>query len=498
MKTWLKYSIALVISLTVALSLSCYIQIRSRSSQKDLFAQVSKIRAEELKEAVENSLSLLKSLEHYLTDDFNFDKQEFKKISTSYLLNSSYVRALSFNVYLLNNQRDYFSSWNRLNNDQSFTIKQKNNQGKFVLRDQAEYYVVVQFIEPLDKNYQALGFDIASDKTRDLTIKSAISKKQLQITAPITLVQSEKLNNGILALNPIFKNEEIFGFTVGVFDLDSLIDKSISKSDQYKLICADVTNEPVVFYSNIPEDQEYDMNFNYQMNFFGRNWELRFYSNYEKSNASLYTIVLFLLMLSISTIFLILDKNTEEVKLHLWESEKLNNQNELLLKEVHHRVKNNLQVVNSLLALESNRLEDHKVKSILAKTQNRINSMSYLHELLYQNDDLSEIYLKDYIQKLVTSVLSTMVNENIKISYLIDENITMILERCLSVGLIINELVTNSLKYAFIDQPNPEIVIQVKKINNSLQFDYQDNGCGVKYNSNMTAGFRLKFITPIQ
>ena len=85
MKTWLKYSIALVISLTVALSLSCYIQIRSRSSQKDLFAQVSKIRAEELKEAVENSLSLLKSLEHYLTDDFNFDKQEFKKISTSYL-----------------------------------------------------------------------------------------------------------------------------------------------------------------------------------------------------------------------------------------------------------------------------------------------------------------------------------------------------------------------------------------------------------------------------
>ena len=196
MKRWLKYSIALVVSLTISLSLSLYIQTRSRSSQKDLFTQISKIRAEELKNAVENSLSLLKSLEHYLTDDFNFDQHDFKKISASYLLNTSYVRALSFNPYLLNDQRDYFSSWNRLNNDQSFMIKQKNNEGKFVFRDSAEYYVVVQFIEPLAQNYQALGFDIASDNTRDLTIKAAISKKKLQITAPITLVQSEKLNNG--------------------------------------------------------------------------------------------------------------------------------------------------------------------------------------------------------------------------------------------------------------------------------------------------------------
>lgn len=523
MKRWLKYSIALVVSLTISLSLSLYIQTRSRSSQKDLFTQISKIRAEELKNAVENSLSLLKSLEHYLTDDFNFDQHDFKKISASYLLNTSYVRALSFNAYLLNHQRDSFSSWNRLNNDQSFMIKQKNNEGKFVFRDSAEYYVVVQFIEPLAQNYQALGFDIASDNTRDLTIKAAISKKKLQITAPITLVQSEKLNNGILALNPIFKNEEVFGFTVGVFDLDALIDKSISKSNEYTLVCADVTNEPIEFYSNFPPGQEYDLNFNYQMNFFGRNWELRFYSNYENSDTTLNTIVLFLLMLSISTIFLIVDKNTETVKLHLWESEKLNNQNELLLKEVHHRVKNNLQVVNSLLALESNRLNDERVKSILQKTQSRINSMSYLHELLYQNDDFAEIYFRDYVQKLVTSLLSSMFNENIKISYLIDENIIMRLERCLSVGLIINELVTNSLKYAFIDQPNPEIVIEVKKVNDSLQFYYRDNGCGIKSNAknglgsllikrlikqlkgrekkddqNMTTGFRLKFITPIQ
>ena len=149
--------------------------------------------------------------------------------------------------------------------------------------------------------------------------------------------------------------------------------------------------------------------------------------------------------------------------------------------------------------------------------------MSYLHELLYQNDDFAEIYFRDYVQKLVTSLLSSMFNENIKISYLIDENIIMRLERCLSVGLIINELVTNSLKYAFIDQPNPEIVIEVKKVNDSLQFYYRDNGCGIKSNAknglgsllikrlikqlkgrekkddqNMTTGFRLKFITPIQ
>jgi len=122
---------------------------------------------------------------------------------------------------------------------------------------------------------------------------------------------------------------------------------------------------------------------------------------------------------------------------------------ELLLKEIHHRVKNNLQVINSLLSIQSSYIEDEAILSVFQKSQDRIKSMSLIHEKMYQSSDLAHIDITEYIHLLAGNLIS---------SYSIDKHISLDLQitvdkltidTLIPMGLIINELITNSIKYAF-------------------------------------------------
>lgn len=123
---------------------------------------------------------------------------------------------------------------------------------------------------------------------------------------------------------------------------------------------------------------------------------------------------------------------------------------EVLLKEIHHRVKNNMQIIHSLLSLQSDRLKDRKVLSMIKETQQRIKSMAFVHERLYQSKDLARIEFGDYVKKLLMSLFhsygidSTPIKQNIDI-----DNVFLDINSAIPCGLIINELVSNSLKHAF-------------------------------------------------
>jgi PAS domain S-box-containing protein len=125
-------------------------------------------------------------------------------------------------------------------------------------------------------------------------------------------------------------------------------------------------------------------------------------------------------------------------------------ENEVLLKELYHRTKNNLQVVSSLLKLQSNRFSDPTVQHAFQDTMNRIWSMSKVHEKLYQSKNLSYIDLKDYIQELVNFLLMNYQTEYGKISLHLDlQSVIVNIDTAMPCGLIINELVSNAIKYAF-------------------------------------------------
>jgi two-component sensor histidine kinase len=153
---------------------------------------------------------------------------------------------------------------------------------------------------------------------------------------------------------------------------------------------------------------------------------------------------------------------------------------EVLLKEIHHRVKNNLQVISSLLDLQVSHIEDERAVEMLRDSQNRVTSMGLIHERLYQADDLAMIDIAEYVRDLVSNLLYSYSVDAARITLDIDvEDVVLDVDRAIPRGLIINELVSNSLKYAFAPGSDGRIVVALTRRGDSVVLTVQDDGIGL-------------------
>jgi two-component sensor histidine kinase len=152
-----------------------------------------------------------------------------------------------------------------------------------------------------------------------------------------------------------------------------------------------------------------------------------------------------------------------------------------LLKEIHHRVKNNLQMVSSLLSLQTKNTRSKSAIEALEEGKSRVKAMALIHQKLYQNDDLSVIEMQGYIESLINSVQSVYKKGGHNISITIDaEGTELDIDRAIPFGLILNELVSNSFKYAFPESDdNGKIYIHLRKNGDQGYFEYTDNGVGL-------------------
>ena len=156
---------------------------------------------------------------------------------------------------------------------------------------------------------------------------------------------------------------------------------------------------------------------------------------------------------------------------------------EVLLKEIHHRVKNNLQVISSLLGLQGLSVKDAKAKAAIQEGRSRVHSMSLIHLSLYKKDNLTGIEMKPYLEKLATDLIATYNYQDINIQSVINsEDITLDVETVVPVGLIINELVTNSVKYAFEGRRSGTITIELMEHDDKLRLSVSDDGIGLEDN----------------
>jgi len=155
----------------------------------------------------------------------------------------------------------------------------------------------------------------------------------------------------------------------------------------------------------------------------------------------------------------------------------------VLLNEVHHRVKNNLQVITSLLNLQADFAADPRLRAILAESCGRVKAMALTHQLLYEKKDFSRLELGDYLDRLVQSIRSSYRAGGNRISLrlvLSTPDVQLDLERAIPCGLLINELVTNSFKHAFEGERHGEIVIEIGEDTDSLIcLSVTDNGIGL-------------------
>ena len=177
--------------------------------------------------------------------------------------------------------------------------------------------------------------------------------------------------------------------------------------------------------------------------------------------------------------------SNRDISLRKKEEEQLRNsliEKEILLKEIHHRVKNNLQVVMSLLNLQANAVENKVVREAFAKSNDRINAMALIHESLYQSDDFSKISPEKYIDKLIQSTVSTFGSIDKQIKHELDiEEIDIAMDEAIPMALVINELLSNSYKHAFPNGRVGKITVVLKEIEDeTILLKYSDDGVGIQ------------------
>ena len=156
---------------------------------------------------------------------------------------------------------------------------------------------------------------------------------------------------------------------------------------------------------------------------------------------------------------------------------------ELLLKEIHHRVKNNLSITIGFIDLEVTKIKDNETKSILTNIQSRIHTMELVHTKLYQSKDFSQISYKEYISSLINDI-STSFNLKKDVEVNLDlEDIYLNINYAIPCSLVINELITNAFKYAFSDNDKPILTVKLKKMSNKINWTIKDNGKGFSDNN---------------
>lgn len=170
---------------------------------------------------------------------------------------------------------------------------------------------------------------------------------------------------------------------------------------------------------------------------------------------------------------------------------------ELLLKELNHRVKNNLQILSSLLVLQSNYIkdDDHAFQAIKSN-EGRVNAMALIHKKLSINDRNQQINMKEYLPELVQYLVQSYGYPQHRLNLVLDiQEIKLAVDKAIPLGLVINELVSNACKYAFKEQTNPQLVVRLNQENKSeIKIEIEDNGIGFEGSIDNPTSFGLKMV----
>ncbi|MDA8388696.1 MAG: PAS domain-containing protein, partial [Nitrospiraceae bacterium] len=159
---------------------------------------------------------------------------------------------------------------------------------------------------------------------------------------------------------------------------------------------------------------------------------------------------------------------------------------ETLLKELYHRTKNNMHVISSLLSLQAGSFKDQRILEVFRDTQNRIGVMALVHEMLYKTNALSELDLKEYLKQICRLTLASYKTREISLKYDEMDSVPVSPYVAVPCGLILNELVSNSVKHAFPGKDSGEVTIRLKIKENEIKLSYSDNGIG------FPEGFRIE------
>ncbi|MFN5417008.1 MAG: histidine kinase dimerization/phosphoacceptor domain -containing protein [Flavobacteriia bacterium] len=314
-----------------------------------------------------------------------------------------------------------------------------------------------------------------------------LEKKTNQITSKIDIPFFFERKN---IEEQLLKNEEMLSTAqkiakMGSWEFDILSSKLTWSDELYEIFEIDknsVSNLDEAYFSKINEDDQKAIAYLFKKcQETGKPYKIEHKIHLDKkSTKSLYCLGRAKLNSAgeIIKIYGVAQDITEAKNQNLKLLENLN-EKEVLLKEVHHRVKNNLQIISSLLNLQAGFINDKEMNALYKESQNRIKSIASVHELLYQSKELSKIPFDKYLKKLVDDLMISYYGIDHKIKLFINTRENFNIDTSIPLGLLINEIVSNALKHGLKNEGNDFIYINIFKINyKNYQLKIGDNGKG--------------------
>jgi len=489
------------------------------------------------------SIGVIESIAGLFNSSIYVEREEFSEFVAGPLSQHTEIQALEWLPMVPDDKRAFFEEKARRSGMAGFQFTERLEQGVMTKAKQRARYYPVFYMEPLEGNEAALGYDLGSDPVRLKAILRAVGTGLTTTSLRITLVQETRDQFGFLILRPVYtkgapvktpedREKNLMGLTLGVYRIGDLIDKSLEKTQKEKigfyLFDDSASLEKEFLYYNSVDSGEAEneptpglrnkiqesFHFRTKLDVPGREWSLLFYPNpdYFKEGAGnswwllagglLFTSLLggFFLVVTghtrtMENLMSDLTATNRALEREMVERRKVEEslqasltEKEILLQEIHHRVKNNLQMVSGLLSLQARHIDNEKARKIYLESENRVMSMALIHENLYSKKDLGRISFPDYIGDLSRNISSTYGQEKRDIKILFDiEQVDLIMDTAIPAGLIINELLTNAYQHAFPGGREGKITIGFSlAAEKEYTLIVKDNGAGMSANQDLS------------
>lgn len=534
-----------LIGITLSVILFLSIKKWQQNQMQIAFENQSKNVAATLQYGINKHFEYLTSIKGLFSASEKVERAEFKIFVKETLEIHPEIQALEWIPRVTWQERAAYEKEAQSDGLNNFQFLEESNEGELVIADDRNEYFPIYYIEPLEGNEAVLGFDISTKQDRLRAMNIARETGKTTTAGKIKLIQKNSNRIGFFILVPIYKNnvelktdsdriENINGFVLGAFSVENLISSivgAVENKDTEFFLSDDayifeksflyyhtsIYNKKSIsdFSPNHLQKTQNNVKWKTQIKIADKTWSALFIptnkflasgKSWLPGNLLFGSLAITFLLcayfynkikstIKINHLNKLLNKQTndlynanKELYIEIENRKQLEKQNkdslrekEILLQDVHNRVKNNLHIITSLLRLQSRKVVDKQHIEIFTECQNRIKSMELVHEKLYQSQDLSRIDLSEYIKNLSNSLLRSYsnINSNIKLKTEI-ENPKLNIDTTIPCGLIINELVSNSLKHAFHNRENGEIEIKLKITDkNMIKLTISDNGVGL-------------------
>ncbi|MUH38168.1 hypothetical protein D9O36_20160 [Zobellia amurskyensis] len=486
----LKY---LAILLTgISLSLFIFFSINNRYLLRNKAAIDNAVTKSVIKLEDElNKVNLVVESMAFFYENKSFIPQHlFERFTDPFLKELNGIKALAWAPKINDSEKNKFEKFTKIN--------EVDSASNLIPSKTRDVYYPVRVLNPLTPFKKVLGYNLYSDSTKRNAVTRSIKSNKPAISGPITLIADNDYQKGILALKAVNdpKTGENKGVVLGAYRMDKLISETLKSEVKVLDMCIHAYTGDALLFSNVDESKIEDNRFyktaiEKTIRAVDSKWRVHFVPKAEYLSFPHIFESYVVLLLGLATTLLLThlarrrdnhnDRLEARVLLRTAELEESNKQKENLLREIHHRVKNNLQITSSLINMQKRKLVSKEAITALQDSQARISAIALTHQKIYQDKDSKAVNLHEYLKDLMEYQNKISPTFTYKINC---PEISIDLDRAVPLALIISELVTNAVKHAYPDTTKyNELIIDVDVLDDGMAaFSIKDNGKGLPEN----------------